>query len=82
MRRYFCEISGMTASCKRADEVLDVGICGSHEREKIIYKENTEQKMSVRIKTCGINKKPTFSCGLSTEWYFWKTPLKTVIFKI
>ena len=24
----------------------------------MIYKENTEQKMSVRIKRCGINKKP------------------------
>ena len=51
------------------------GIYESHEREKMIYKENTEQKMSVRIKRCGINKKPTFIWGLSTEWYFWKTPL-------
>jgi hypothetical protein len=48
----------------------------------MIYKENTEQKMGMRVKRCGIYKKPTFSCGLSTEWYFWNTPLKTVIFKI
>lgn len=42
----------------------------------MIYKENTEQKVSARIKKCGIYKKPTFICGLSTEWYFWRVILE------
>ena len=42
----------------------------------MIYKENTAQKMGERIKRCGIYEKPTFICGLSTEWYFWRVILE------
>ena len=48
---------------------------------KWFTKKIPNKKMDAWIKRCGIYIKPTFSCNLSTEWYFWKTPLKTVISK-
>ena len=62
--------------------MFDVEYTDCMSARKRFTKKIPSKKMSVRIKTCGNNKKPTFSCGLSTEWYFWKTQLRTVIFKI
>ena len=43
--RYFREKSGVLASCTRADGVFDAEYLDCEGGGKIIYKENTEQKM-------------------------------------
>ena len=44
-------------------------------REKDLQRKYRTKKWVHGSKDVGFIKKPTFSCGLSTEWYFWNTPL-------